>query len=152
MKKAGRTFKLLLGLALLGLILPMLYRNLTKLPDAPRELILNKHNCAYCKMHISDLRFASQIQTKDKGCLFFDDHGCLFLYQAVNEPNVHAIYYRHIYQEEWIPEKDTLFVEIEESPMGFNLGTIRFGEGKGMEVEKAKDKIVKSKKIQKQNE
>ena len=114
-----------------------------KPPDKPTKLLWDKETCFYCKMHISDKRYAAQIQTKAFKTLFFGDLGCLFLYRRDHNPEVHAVYYRD--EENWILEKDAVFIKQAESPMGFNLAAMSKSNlttnQKAMSLRKAKEYV-----------
>lgn len=56
--------------------------------DGPQDIFLGKDKCDYCKMTISDNRFAAELQT-DKGRFYkFDDISCLNGYVAENKATV----------------------------------------------------------------
>jgi copper chaperone NosL len=46
-------------------------------PPRPATLVPGQEICAYCRMTVSEPRFASQIVASGEEALFFDDHGCL---------------------------------------------------------------------------
>lgn len=77
----GRFFKK--RSAALLLMLPLV-ATLSCKPDGPEPIALNKDNCAFCKMDISDGHFAAELITK-KGRIFkFDDLSCLLKYKVEN--------------------------------------------------------------------
>ncbi len=54
-------------------------------PEGPAEFQLGKDQCDYCKMTITEAKYATQIQT-EKGRLYkFDDIKCLRGYRSSNE-------------------------------------------------------------------
>ena len=116
----------------LGGLLIYFVSNQNKLPSRSIEVIPDKDTCHYCRMHISDLRFACQIQYQNHEILFFDDPGCLFLEMnersiASKDNSIHAIYFRHFDRSEWIPAKHSLFIPVKESPMGYNMAAVSKG-------------------------
>ena len=117
----------LLAIALMGFF----FLRQPPLSDGHKEVILDKHTCAYCYMHISDIRFASQIQMKKGATFFFDDHGCLLNYRKnkpISDLDIHSVYYYHLSESKWINENDVGFVVCKESPMGYNFGAVHLSD------------------------
>jgi hypothetical protein len=91
-------------------------------PVGPAPVAWSKVTCARCRMLVSEPGFAAQLQTVDGSVLFFDDPGDLLLYQAEEQPEVHAIYFHHHAEDRWIPGDRVRFVPVAPTPMGHGLG------------------------------
>jgi copper chaperone NosL len=99
-------------------------------PDGPEPVAWGDEPCAECRMHVDDRRFAAQLQATDGRTLNFDDVGCLFRFVARERPPVHAVHYRHLRDDRWIPEARVRFVPVDGSPMNYGLGAVdRMEEG-----------------------
>lgn len=61
--------------------------------------------CQWCRMVISDRRFAAQIVANGYDPLFFDDIGCLtnYLQKGVNVPPKGVAYVANYREEGWVP-------------------------------------------------
>lgn len=98
-----------------------------KLPEGPVDLVWDKAACAACGMHVGEPPFAAQLTTKGGDTHAFDDPGCLFLWVAQNEPDVHSTYFRDHRSERWIAQDRVAFVAVDATPMGFGLGAVDVG-------------------------
>lgn len=92
----------------------------------PKEVHLHSDECAYCKMVISDMQFASQM-VSDKGKSYpFDSIECMAAYRYQNtELAENSMLYVPDYtrQNQWllIDNADIYFAETIQSPMGLSL-------------------------------
>ncbi|MCU0359188.1 MAG: nitrous oxide reductase accessory protein NosL [Bacteroidia bacterium] len=91
----------------------------------PEPISLNKDNCDYCKMTISDSRFATELKT-DKGRVYkFDDMSCMLNYKKENSNAGSATYYVSDYlSPNALLVADSLFYisgDALASPMGGNV-------------------------------
>ena len=86
--------------------------------------------CSFCKMAISEKRFAAEIITDDERVLKFDDVGCLLRYrqQAGNGLKSAAVYVTDYDSREWLKADDAFFVKSGtiKTPMGSSL--IAYGD------------------------
>jgi|SaaInl8_200m_RNA_FD_contig_21_938839_length_622_multi_6_in_0_out_0_2 copper chaperone NosL len=83
-------------------------------------------NCAHCSMAVNDKNYAAQLQLSDKRALFFDDIGCLLLWEQKN-PN-QKIATRWVYtldSHEWIESSKAYYQGGDETPMGFGFGAYK---------------------------
>ena len=48
----------------------------------------------------------------------------LFLYLEQQQPDVHAIWFRHLHEPRWLPLDGVAFAAVEPTPMGFGLGAV----------------------------
>ena len=55
-------------------------------PPAPAALDTKNDACAYCRMAVSDARFAAQMVAPSEEPRFFDEIGCLAQYVAATRP------------------------------------------------------------------
>jgi copper chaperone NosL len=60
--------------------------------DKPQKIELNKDVCDYCKMVISDLKFASEIITKKGKVYKFDDYKCLRAFYKEHKDKIRKVY------------------------------------------------------------
>jgi len=67
--RTGRAALLVLSAALLG--------GCSDAPPGPAELDTKHEQCAFCRMGVSDRRFAAQLTAPGAEPKFFDDAGCL---------------------------------------------------------------------------
>jgi copper chaperone NosL len=93
-------------------------------PQSAEPIHLNKDQCDYCKMTISDGRFATEMIT-DKGRIYkFDDLGCMVQYKKENSEKAFQSFYVSDYTEEnqLIKSETAIFLQHDEfkSPMGGN--------------------------------
>lgn len=121
----------ILPLALLGIVVTIVGAAVTwsvlastKLPDGPAELVYDKAACAACGMHVGEPAFAAQLTTKDGRVHAFDDPGCLLLFVAEQQPQVHSMFFRHHREDRWLAGASVGFVTMEKTPMGFGLAAV----------------------------
>lgn len=93
--------------------------------SGPEPIALNKDNCDYCKMTISNKRFATELITSKGRVYKFDDVSCMINYKKENSNTASAKYYICDYLEpNALLKADSLFyVSGDEvgSPMGGNI-------------------------------
>ncbi len=93
--------------------------------SGPEPIALNKDNCDYCKMTISNIRFATELITSKGRVYKFDDVSCMINYKKENSNTASAKYFISDYLEpNALLKADSLFyVSGEEvgSPMGGNI-------------------------------
>jgi copper chaperone NosL len=83
----------------------------------------NSATCAHCQMHLSDRRYAAQLQTKSGDVHNFDDPGCLFEWVADENPRIRQAYFRHYREARWLNYREVGFIRVDETtPMGYGLG------------------------------
>lgn len=97
--------------------------------SGPRPIQMGKDNCTFCKMTITDLRFASELVT-DKGKIFvFDDINCIHSYISAEalEPDRYTLYFIDFTSEELIKQDVAHYLRSEElrSPMGSNIAVFQ---------------------------
>jgi copper chaperone NosL len=125
---AGSLLLALLGLGLQGCV-----------PAGPEPIRINRDQCVYCKMSISDIRFAAQAIT-DKGKVYkFDDLACLrSLLQEQN--GTFSRYYAAGYlpPHHLLPVEQLAFIRGTglQSPMGGNTAAFTDDESAGQYLEK----------------
>jgi copper chaperone NosL len=80
--------------------------------------------CAYCRMTVSEPRFASQIVAPGEDALFFDDHGCLrdFL-RAGRAPGGGAVFVADHRTLQWVEAARAVYTRVPglHTPMGSGL-------------------------------
>lgn len=132
----GRALLLLAGAAAIAAFAAAVVRA-QRLPEGPQPVAWDREPCAHCHMHVGDPRFAAQLHTASGEVLTFDDPGCLLAFQAERRPEVHAVWFRHVREDRWIPGDRVAFVKVPESPMGHGLGATDAGDPGAMPYERA---------------
>ena len=90
----------------------------------PEPIQLNKDNCAYCKMTISDPRFGAQLITGKVRLYKFDDLSCLKTWEEENQPeNPRHYVANYLNTEQFLAVEEAVYVSGPKvnSPMGGNL-------------------------------
>lgn len=93
-------------------------------PDlSPPQIRYGEHECDWCRMLISDERFAAALVFEDAGRvskLAFDDINCVYNYLADRPPAVPATIYTHDFEtRSWLAARAATFVRSDklETPM-----------------------------------
>ncbi len=100
---------------------------LERAPRGPVEPAWDRQACAHCRMHLSEHGFAAQLQSAEGEVFFFDDPGCLFLWQAEGGAGAAAIYFHHLREERWLAAAEAGFVRVAPTPMGWGFGAVERG-------------------------
>lgn len=108
-------------LAVLGIALSLSW--LERAPSGPLEPVWDFERCAHCGMHLAERAYAAQLHTDSGEVVFFDDPGCLLLWQA-ETGSAGTAYFHHAEDERWIAESDAVFVSAAQTPMGWGLAVI----------------------------
>lgn len=82
------------------LILPISFLLFSCTPSGPIPINLNKDNCDYCKMSISDGRFGAEVLTSKGRNYKFDDLSCMLEYIQENKNTTFSSVYIHDYLKE----------------------------------------------------
>jgi copper chaperone NosL len=94
---------------------------------APKAIVAGRNNCDYCKMTVTDLRFACEILTQKGKTYIFDDMHCMISYVKENPAEQGKVkdYYLSDYAGDHAlvkAQECTLFASAElHSPMGGNI-------------------------------
>lgn len=93
------------------------------LKQIPLDIALHKYQDGYCGMVIDDLKYASQIVSKDGKTWFFHDHGDFVLWLE-NKPfkNDAKIWVMSRDTHQWIDGRRAYYSRDEVTPMGFGFG------------------------------
>lgn len=116
------------------LFLPMLL--LGGCSTAPRAIIPGQDACYFCKMSVSDLRFAGELITKKGKVFVFDDWFCMESYLktgALSKPDISGLYLMDYGRKgEWVNMELGFLLQSEavRGPMGGNLAA--FGSADSM--------------------
>jgi len=98
-------------------------------PDGPVAVDWDATRCARCGMLVSEPAFAAQLHLEDGSVRFFDDPGCLLLeLDEIPSSQVHAVWLHHHDEDRWLPLRDSAFVRVSHSPMGYGLAVVAAGE------------------------
>ncbi len=107
------------------LLLPISLLIISCSSGKPDPIKLNKDNCDFCKMTISDGKFGCELITKKGRIYKFDDIGCMMHYKKENPKLVYQAFYVSDYGENnvLIPADAAFYVRSIElkSPMGGNI-------------------------------
>jgi hypothetical protein len=129
-RRVRRLLLALIPLALVGALVSLIMRS-QELPNHAVEPIWDGDVCAHCSMHLSDPRFAAQVQTQDGQVLHFDDPGCAVLLLAEEQPAVHALYFHDHDSGQWLTSQQVMFRPVAESPMGFGYAATSIIDAEG---------------------
>lgn len=92
---------------------------------SPRPAVLQADEaCAFCRMMVSDPRFAAQIVTPGEEPLFFDDVGCLANHLRDVPRAVGAVAYVADHRtRDWVPAPEAVYTRVNAlaTPMGSHL-------------------------------
>ncbi len=141
-ERLDRRLSLILAACLVaaaGLFLVL--RRTEALPQGPQPVVWDRESCAHCQMAVSDRRFAAQLQLEDGRVLDFDDPGCLFTYMQRLQAPVHAVYFRHVSEDRWIPMAAAAFRSASETPMDYGLGAVDSGAPGAMSLAEARARV-----------
>ena len=94
-------------------------------PPEPAALDVNQVACAYCRMIVSDHRFASQLVSRREEPRFFDDFGCLahFIENAGGIPPGSVVYVADHRTNRWISLDAAVMTHVDSisAPMGSHV-------------------------------
>lgn len=81
--------------------------------DKPKPIKLNSDNCEFCKMTISNGKFASELITAKGRCYKFDDISCMIQYAKSNTTVAYKSYYVSDYTKDnkLIPAEQCFFLK-----------------------------------------
>jgi hypothetical protein len=135
---------LLLGVVILVVSGTVAYSILAsaKLSDGPVDLVWDKAACSACGMHVGEPPFAAQLTTKAGHTQAFDDPGCLFVYVAEQQPDVHTIFFHHSREKRWIAADKVAFTPADKTPMGFGLAAVDTGTKGAIDLDEARRKCL----------
>jgi copper chaperone NosL len=94
-------------------------------PPAPVALDVNQVACAYCRMIVSDHRFASQVVSRREEPRFFDDLGCLsnFIESSGGLPEGSVVYVSDHRTTRWVSLDAAVLTRVDSitAPMGSHV-------------------------------
>lgn len=114
------------GMALLAVVLVVaLASSCDRGATRPAQLDTRNDACAWCRMSVSDGRFAGQLVAPGEEPLFFDDIGCLRDYLKANAtlPKGSAAFVADHRTKAWVPAGRALYARVEtlQTPMSSHL-------------------------------
>jgi len=113
-----------------------------QLPDGPVPVIWEKDACAHCRMHLSEMYFAVQLQTRDGDVLNCDDPGCFFSYMEAARPDVHEIWFHHSREDRWVRRSEVAFVPAVSTPMNCGLAAVDRDQEGALSYEQARAQVL----------
>ena len=95
-------------------------------PPGPAALDTRNEACSFCRMAVSDPRFAAQIVAPGEEPRFFDDAGCLASYVKGKHdalPKQAVAYVADHRTKAWIPARSAAYTKVEalQTPMGSHV-------------------------------
>lgn len=93
-------------------------------PVGPADLDTRNESCGWCRMGVSDRRFAAQVVAPSEEPRFFDDLGCLESYLAGTKlPPGAALFVADHRTKEWVPAARAVYTRVAglSTPMGSHL-------------------------------
>jgi copper chaperone NosL len=94
-------------------------------PPSPAALDPGHDACGYCRMVVSDQRFASQVVAPSEEPRFFDDMGCLsrYLSGAAASPARARVYVADHRTKAWVPAERAVYTRVDSltAPMGSHI-------------------------------
>jgi copper chaperone NosL len=108
-----------------ALVLAVLLAACASGPPAPAALDTRNESCAWCRMAVSEVRFAGQIVAPSEEARFFDDIGCLAHFVAgTKAPTPGAMAYVADHRTRtWVRADAALYTEVASlaTPMGSHV-------------------------------
>ena len=91
--------------------------------------LLPEDACAFCRMAISEKRFACELITKDGDAIKFDDIGCMLHYRKERAELVAATFVVDFETREWLKSEEAYFVKskVFKTPMDGNVVAFKTG-------------------------
>jgi copper chaperone NosL len=103
--------------------------------------ILSEDMCSFCKMAISEKRFASELLTQDGEVLKFDDIGCMLRFRKSHghPESVVATFVLDYDTRKWLKAEEAYFVKSKEfkTPMGGNVIAFKMGADAAASADRA---------------
>jgi copper chaperone NosL len=86
--------------------------------------------CAFCRMSISEKRYAAELIDNDGQAFKFDDIGCManFMKQKRSNVPIRATFVMDFDRREWLPAESASFVQSPEFKTPMNGGIVAFKE------------------------
>jgi copper chaperone NosL len=93
--------------------------------------------CSFCRMAISEKKFAAEIITQNDEVLKFDDIGCMLNYQktSVGKSKAAAVFVMDYATMNWIKADEAFFVHSEKIKTPMSGGMIAFAQKENAERE-----------------
>lgn len=102
--------------------------------------IMSEDMCSFCKMAISEKRFASELLTQDGEVFKFDDIGCMLRFRKSHghPESVVATFVVDYDTREWIKSEEAYFVKstVFKTPMGGNVVAFKTGASAAAAVDR----------------
>jgi len=110
-----------------GLLLPM-FTGCSGSPDSgPVAVQWDRDTCDYCRMVISDVRYAAQVRGSPRGQVYrFDDIGCALNWLAAHPPEhaaeIWVADHRHHHGVRWLDARIAHYLSGQRTPMDYGFG------------------------------
>ncbi len=108
--------------------------------------IMPGDTCDFCKMHITEVKFAGEYILKDGRVRKFDDLGCLVLSYVKEKENVKEIWVKDFETGKWLKAENAVFSGGFTTPMAWGFVAFSAEKKEGMRFEELVKKIVQMRK------
>jgi copper chaperone NosL len=133
-------------LTMIGLVLCLLLAACAGTETKPVELA-PEDMCSFCRMAISEKRFAAELITLDGDALKFDDIGCMldYLKEKPNSPRIAAYFVVDYETGEWVRGEAAFYARSVELKSPMSHGIVAFKDHGRAEtaVNKHKGKLIR---------
>lgn len=84
--------------------------------------------CSFCRMSISEKRYAAELIDEDGEVYKFDDIGCManFMKQKENDGSIRAAFVMNFEQREWLKAEDAFYARSPEFKTPMSSGIVAF--------------------------
>lgn len=94
--------------------------------------------CSFCRMSISEKRYAAELIDEEGNVFKFDDIGCMANFIKRNNAKVHAIFVMDFDRREWLKAENAFYVRSSELRTPMNGGIVAFKDQPGAAASIAK--------------
>ena len=96
--------------------------------------------CSFCRMSISEKRYAAELIDSDEQAFKFDDIGCMvnFIKQKRNNASTQAIFVMDYERREWLPAESATYVRSSEFKTPMNGSIVAFKDQSNAQAAAAK--------------
>ena len=96
--------------------------------------------CSFCRMSISEKRYAAEVIDKEGQAFKFDDIGCManFIKQKRNDASIQATFVMDFDRREWLEAEKASYVRSSEFKTPMNGGIVAFKDDSSAQVVAAK--------------
>jgi copper chaperone NosL len=118
-----------LSAAILVVLVSAMTFVLANCQSVPEPIAIEANDmCAFCRMSITEKRYAAELIDGDGEARKFDDIGCManFMKQKQNDGTIRATFVMDFEQREWVKAEDALYVRSPEFKTPMSGGIVAF--------------------------